>query len=99
MWCWRYVCSVGLFILCIVAPGIKRRSIGLHSSTDDTAVGVDAKNALQKTHPRKLLTLMIDSFQPRCYTNTVIDLSLSCVTIFFSHCVGVFMLNVCGLQA
>ena len=25
MWCWRLACSVGLFTLCMMAPGIKRR--------------------------------------------------------------------------
>ena len=32
MWCWRLACAVGLFTLCIVAPGIKRRFASLQSS-------------------------------------------------------------------
>lgn len=40
MWCWRYACAVGLFILCLMAPGIKRRLASLLSSMNDVRVSL-----------------------------------------------------------
>ena len=42
MWCWRYACAVGLFILCLMAPGIKRRLASLQSSMDDVRVSLSS---------------------------------------------------------